>query len=226
MIVGIGSLPAQDLFQRMMAAKTPSIARWASVSAGFFYVLIGMIPVLIGILGRLSMPESTGESILVDISLRYLPGPLIALMIGALLAAIMSSADSALLAPSSIIGHNMVPYLFPNVGEKLKLGICKWSVPVIGLISLGMALYFKNVYRLCQEAWGVLLVGVAAPMIAGVYWKRADTRGALWGAGAGILSWIAARSFLPADYPHNLIGFTVSCAALFIVSRLGGKKAR
>jgi len=224
MLVGIGSLPAQDLFQRMMASKTPVIARWTSVSAGFFYVVIGIIPVLIGIFGRLSMPESTGESILVDISLRYLPGPLIALMIGALLAAIMSSADSALLAPSSIVGHNVVPYLFPRAGEKLKLAVCKWSVPVIGLVSLGMALYFKNVYRLCQEAWGVLLTGVAAPMIAGVYWKKANTRGALWGAGAGISFWIACKIRMPADYPHNLIGFAVSCIALFFASSLGKKE--
>lgn len=226
MIVGIGSLPAQDLFQRTMAAKSPAVARWTSIIAGIFYAAIGMIPVCLGIFGTIAMPENSGESILIDLAVRYLPGPLIALMIGALLAAIMSSADSALLAPSSIIGHNMVPSLFPNAGEKIKLAVCKWSVPVVGLLSLGLALYFKNIYRLCQESWGVLLTGVAAPMIAGVYWKKANARGALAGALAGVLAWIGAKVLVPENFPHNLTGFAVSFIVLIFVSLLSQEKTR
>lgn len=178
----------------------------------------------IGIFGRLIIPHSAGESILIDLSLRYLSPPLIALMVGALLSAIMSSADSALLAPSSIIGHNIIPYFKPNASERLKLIGCKWSVPVIGLISLFLAVYFKNVYKLCQESWGILLTSVAAPMIAGVYWKKTNTIGTLFGTLAGSLAWILLRIFMPGDYPHNLFGFLISCFVLVIVSLITQKK--
>lgn len=224
MIVGLGSLPAQDLFQRTMAPKTPSMARWASISAGIFYVMIGMLPVLLGIIGRAALPENTGGSILIDLALKYLPAPLIALMVGALLSAIMSSADSALLAPASIVGNNIVPYLKPDADDRLKLSWCRLSVPLIGILSLILALYFKNIYRLCQEAWGVLLVGLAAPMIAGVYWKRANTKGAVAGALAGITSWISFKIFLPENYPHNLMGFLASSLALIVISWTTQKK--
>jgi Na+/proline symporter len=223
MIVGIGSLPAQDLFSRTMAAKNPTISRWASIIAGVLYITIGMLPVLMGIFGRLVMPESTGEAILIELVLKFLSPPLIAVMCGALLAAIMSSADSAILAPASIIGHNIVPSLKPDASEALKLKWCKLSVPLLGILSLILAVYFKNIYKLCQESWGVLLTGVAAPLIAGVYFKKANTRGALAGSVAGIGSWLIVKVSLP-DYPSNLIGFAVSSVVLVIVSVAGRGK--
>lgn len=218
MIVGLGSLPAQDLFQRMMAARNATVSKWSSIIAGFLYVGFGMLPVLLGIYGRCALPENSGESILIDLALRYLPPALIALFIGALLSAIMSSADSALLAPASIIGHNLIPYRVPGLSDQMKLNWCKWSVPVLGILSLILALYFKNIYKLCQESWGILLTGIVAPMIAGVYWTKANSIGATAGAIAGVVTWLGLKIFLPGDYPHNLGGFLASSLVLVVVS--------
>jgi len=217
MMVGIGSLPAQDLFARTMAAKNFTVSRWSSILAGIFYVMIGLLPVLIGIFGRLAMPSSSGETILVDMALKYLSPVLIVVMVGALLAAIMSSADSALLAPSSIIGHNILPLIKKDTTEQDKLNWCKWSVPLIGIFSLMLALYFKNIYKLCQESWGILLVGVAAPMILGVYFKRATAKGALASSLGGIIIWLFFKIKIP-GYPSNLIGFFASMIILVVVS--------
>lgn len=225
MLVGVGSLPAQDLLQRTMSARTPGISQWSSIAAGFCYIAIGAIPVLMGIFGRVVLPGNAGESILIDLAARYLPGPLIAIMIGALLAAIMSSADSAILAPASIIGRNIVPYLVPGASERVMLNLCRVSVVVVGLLSLTLALHFQNIYRLCQEAWGILLNGVAAPMIFGVFWKRASPAGAFAGGIAGIAVWVAAKILLPGDYPHNLMGFAASCLALVAGSLLKPRPA-
>jgi len=218
MIVGIGSLPAQDLLQRMMSPRSASMARWASITAGCLYVVIGLIPVLLGIFGRVALPESKGESILIDLSQKYLPLPLMALMVGALISAIMSTADSALLAPAGIIGRNILPYLKPDASEDLKLKCCKWSIPLVAVLSLMLALYFKNIYELCLNSWGILLVGVAAPMIAGAYWKKTSTAAAIASAVAGTGSWILFTVFLPDGSPNNLFGFLVSCVVLVVVS--------
>ncbi len=224
MMVGIGSLPAQDLFQRMMAPKTASMAQKASILAGLMYMGIGIIPVLLGIFGRVAMPESSGESILIDLAQKYLSTPLMALMVGALLSAIMSSADSALLAPAGIIGHNIVSFFKPDASEALQLKWCHRSILIVGLLSLILALYFQNIYALCMHAWGILLVGVAAPMIAGVYWKKATTSGAVAGAVLGTLSWILCSIFLPHDYPAHLFGFVISGFVLVLVSLLTPKR--
>jgi Na+/proline symporter len=207
-----------------MAPKTPNLSRWASIICGVLYIAIGLLPVLLGIFGRLVLPESSGEAVLIELALKYLSAPLVALMVGSLLAAIMSSADSALLAPASIIGHNIVPSIKPDASESLKLKWCKLGVPLLGALSLILALYFKNIYRLCQESWGVLLTGVTAPMIAGVYWKKANTKGAAFGAASGIISWILLKAFTPAHYPHNLFGFAISFIVLIIASLLTQEK--
>lgn len=224
MIVGIGSLPAQDLFQRMMAPRSGSMAQRAAILAGVMYIVIGVIPVILGIFGRVALPESTGESILIDLAQKYLSTPLMAIMVGALLSAIMSSADSALLAPAGIIGHNIVPYLRPGTSEEVQLKWCRGSILVVGVLSLVLALCFQNVYKLCTHAWGVLLVGGAAPMIAGLYWRRATTPGAVAGAACGVFSWIMLTLFAPEDFPTQLSGFAVSCAALVVVSLLSSPR--
>lgn len=226
MIVGLGSLPAQDLFQRTMAAKNAVVSKWSSIIAGFLYIGIGLLPVFLGILGRVALPESSGEKILIELAIKYLSPPLVALMIGALLSAIMSSADSAILAPSGIIGHNIVRSIKPDASEALQLKWCKWSVILLSALSLVLALHFQNIYKMCQESWGILLTGVAAPMIAGVYWKRTSTAGAASGAAAGIISWVLFKVFTPADYPHNLIGFVISFVVLVIMSLLAPNHAR
>lgn len=226
MMVGIGSLPAQDLFQRMMAPRTASMAGKAAIIAGVLYILIGMLPVLLGIFGRVAVPESSGDSILIDLAQKYLPLPLMVLMVGALLSAIMSSADSALLAPAGIIGHNVVRFLKPDASEKLQLQWCHRSILIVGILSLILALYFQNIYALCMNAWGVLLVGVAAPMIAGVYWKKATTAGAVAGSACGTVSWILLSVFTHEGFPSHLFGFVISSLALVGVSLLpAGKRA-
>ncbi len=188
-----------------------------SILAGIFYVMIGLFPVFIGIFGRLAMPSSSGETILIDMALRYLSPVLIMVMVGALLASIMSSSDSALLAPSSIIGHNILPLIKKDTTEQDKLNWCKWSVPLIGIFSLMLALYFKNIYKLCQESWGILLVGVAAPMILGVYFKGATAKGALASSLGGVVIWLFFKVKIP-GYPSNLIGFFASMIILVVVS--------
>jgi len=219
-LVGLGSLPGQDLFQRMVSPRTPKVAQWSSIWAGVLYVLIGLMPVYLGIMGRIAVPEGKPESVLVDVTLKYLPVPMIAVMIGALLSAIMSTVSAALLAPASIIGHNIVLHLKPNASDQLQLRWCKWSIPIVGAVSLGIALYFKNIYTLCTQSWGILLVGVVAPMFAGVYWRKANTWGAIAGALGGTAAWILFTLLLPEDFPSNLFGLAVSCVVLVVVTLL------
>ena len=133
---------------------------------------------------------------------------------------IVAAQPYPLLFATIIIGHNIVLYLKPNASDQLQRRWCKWSIPIVGAVSLGIALYFKNIYTLCTQSWGILLVGVVAPMFAGVYWRKANTWGAMAGALAGTASWILCMLLLPENYPSNLFGLVVSCVALVAVSLL------
>lgn len=220
MIVGLGSLPAQDLLQRIFSAKDEKTAGVSALVAGGLYLTLGLLPVLLGIFGRIAVPPDKGDAVLIELSLRYLHPAGMALMLGTLLSAIMSAADSAILSPASIIGNNVVPYFRPGASEELKLAWCRRSVPLIGALSLCLALYFKNIYALCQEAWTFMLVSLTAPLAAGLYWKRANAAGAFAGSLGGLAAWILFAWLLPAEYPHKLMAFLASGAALAAASLL------
>ncbi|MFQ3676102.1 MAG: hypothetical protein SNJ64_06140, partial [Endomicrobiia bacterium] len=225
-IVGLGSLGAQDLVGRLVAAKNVKIARWSSVIGGIMYWVIGMIPVTFGILATVLLTEVNNESVLISLSMKYLPVPLMSLMVGGLLSAIMSSVDSAMLAPASIIGNNIVPYFIKNVTEEQKLFWCKISVPIIGVGSLIIALYFKNIYALCLESWTVLLTSITAPLIFAVFWKKTTATSTIFASVIGFLTWIIGKIFLGENIPTRLFGFVASCVTVFIVSIFSSEKKK
>lgn len=98
-IVGLGSIPGQDVMQRALSSKDENTAQWASYLSGLGYMLLGIIPVTLGIVGRLVFPElANSELVLVELAMKFLPNFVVALFVGALLSAIMSSTDSAIRA--------------------------------------------------------------------------------------------------------------------------------
>jgi Na+/proline symporter len=123
-------------------------------------------------------------------------------------------------APAGIIGRNIVGYIKPGISEEYQLKWCRWSILIVAVLSLVLALYFQNIYKLCMHSWGILLVGGAAPMIAGLYWRRTTTPGAVAGTFCGIVSLILLSRFMEDGIPAHLCGFGISVAALVVVSLL------
>lgn len=223
-LLGLGSLAGQDLIQRSGSTKTNRGAALSSCVAGLMYLTIGLIPVLLGIFGRVVLKEYKGESILIDLAVQYLNPVFVAVLIGALLAAIMSTADSAILAPASIIGNNVIGYFRKNVDDQTKFTWCRRCVPIIGVISLAIALYAERIYTMVQEVWALGFVSLTAPLIAGIYWKRATPQSAFLSALAGCASWLGFTWAWPTNYPSRLLGFLVSCVVLVLVSSIPQKE--
>ena len=192
LVQGIGSLSCQDLVQRALSARNEGVARNASLAAGLTYILLGLIPATTGILGRIIIPEiDNPDSILPLLGKELLPTiPFIVFTIG-LLAALMSSADSAMLIPSTIVVKNLLPMIKRDVGEKTRLLLAKILVPVFTLVSLYIALYTKTIYFLMNLSWELILMVQGIPFIPGIYWKKATREGALAGIAVSIVSWIA-----------------------------------
>ncbi len=215
-IVGLGSLPAQDLVGRILSARNVKTARVALFVSAILYWTVGSIPVLCGIFAGKIFKEITPNGVLIDLAMKYFSLPLIGIMVGGLVSAIMSSVDSALLAPASIIGNNLIPpILGKKLTEKQKLFLCKVSVPIVGFFSLLIALYFKDIYQLCLESWTVLLVSVTAAMIYAALTKRAFALVAILASIFGVVGWIflSKTSYV---LPNKLGGFLVSIITIFI----------
>ena len=116
------------------------------------------------------------------------------------------------LAPASIVGNNMIPFFWRNMSDEAKLRACRVAVPVIGILSMLIALYFADIYQLCLESWTVLLTSITAPLILGVAWRRTSAVGAAAGAVCGLTAWIL-MAWLLEDQPVKLAAFVISVAA-------------
>lgn len=138
--LGLGAIPSQDIFQRVMSAKDERTAVWSSVASAFMYLSIAFIPMLIILCAKRAYPELTGtihQMIMPEIVLNHAGLPLQILFFGALLSAVMSTASGAILAPAAILSENLIR---PFVGGRINmLFVTRFSVVFIALSSVLMA---------------------------------------------------------------------------------------
>jgi SSS family transporter len=219
-IIGLVDISAQTLFQRASAAKTERIAQQSFYIGGFGYLLFGLIPVFLGIIGSVTMPGiGNSEFIVPELAKAHLHPIMIAVFVGAMLAAIMSSADSALLGASSVLAKNIVPWLRPGASPRHALIAARIGIPVFGGIAILIALRIQVVFDLMVDANILGLAVIIVPFILGVYWKKANRAGAIAGMAAGLLTWLATMRLWP-ELPSDFMGLAASLIVMLVVTPL------
>lgn len=198
-----GSLMAAELVARIIASRSPRVARRSSLMAGGIYLLIGLIPVTIGLLGAPLLPNlGDPEHLLPTIAQRYLPGILYALFAGALVSAILSTVDSALLVASSLVSHNLIIPLRPDMPERTKVRIARSGVALFGLLAYVLAIYADRVYDLVKEASSFGSAGIFVVVLFALFSKFGGWKSAAASLVTGVLIWILGAYILELPYPY------------------------
>lgn len=198
-----GSVLAAELVARVIAVRSPTIARRSSLVAGGVYLLFGLVPVSVGLLGFSLIPDlAHPEQILPLIAQQYLPTALYTLFAGALVSAILSTVDSALLVAASLVSHNLIVPLRPGLSERDKVRIARVGVACFGVLAYAMALHAEGVYALVEEASAFGSAGVFITIVLGLFtrWGGAASAGASLATGATV--WIAGAHLLGLPYPY------------------------
>jgi Na+/proline symporter len=223
LIFGLADVTAQPLIQRAMSAKTEQIAQNSFYLAGFGYLTFGMIPVLLGIIASVTMPGLVDpEKVVPTMAMEHLHPLGIAIFVGALMAAIMSTTDSALLAVASVFSTNILPLFKPQASDRARLLATRIAIPVFGTIAVIIAIKSRVIFDLIQDANSVMLVSVVVPFIAGVWWKKANRSGVLASMAAGFVAWAVAVRYAP-DWPGDLLGLLACLTTLLVVTPLTQK---
>ena len=223
LIFGLGDLTAQALIQRAMSAKDEKTAQYSFYLGGLGHVSLGMIPVTLGIIASVTMPGlAEPETVIPTLAIQHLHPVAIAIFVGALLAAIMSTADSALLAAASVFSVNILPLFKRKITDKQRLLATRISIPVFGIVAVYVAVEVQVVYELIMDANSVKLVCVAVPFIAGIWWKRANRTGVLASMVMGFVTWIVVIVVAP-ELPGDLLGLLAGLVTLFVVAPLTQK---
>ncbi len=222
-IFGVADLASQSLMQRVFAADSDRTAQNAFYLAGVGHLFLGLIPVILGIIAIVTMPGLVDpQTIVPTMAIEYLHPIAIAIFVGAILAAIMSSADSALLAAASLIGVNLAPAIKGDINSDQKLKVTRIAIPVIGIVATYVALEVQLILELMLDANSFLLAGVVGPYIAGVWWAKANRTGTLSAMAAGFSAWVLSEWIYP-ELAGDVVGFGVSLVTIFTVTLLTQK---
>jgi len=223
LIFGLADVTAQTLLQRAFSAKDEQTAQNSFYLAGFGHLSLGMIPVMLGIIASVTMPGLTDpETVVPQMAIEHLHPVAIAVFVGALLAAIMSSADSSLLAAASVFSTNILPLFKPQASDRLRLIWTRAAIPIFGSVSIYVALEVQVVYNLILDANSVILVCVTVPFIVGVWWQRANRSGALASMAVGFATWLLAIVYVP-ELPGDLLGLLLGLVTILVVTPLTQK---
>ncbi len=188
--LGLGSIPQQDVYQRVMSSKNERTAVWSSILGGFLYLTVAFIPLYLGFAALQLMPMTDDPQLLLTTLIAEKTGPVInILFFGALLSAIMSTASGAILAPSVILGENILKPLFKDLSDKKLLRITRISVVFISGISLILAFQDKGIYELVRVASEISLVSLFVPLCAGLFFKSKHELAALSSMILGAAVW-------------------------------------
>ena len=226
----LGSIPQQDVFQRVMSAKDAPTARTGAVIGGASYILFAFVPMFIVAAAVVVMGDSAMDIAKNDYQ-RLLPTfimtkmPLIMqiLFFGALLSAIKSTSSATLLAPSTSFVENILKNLRPGMSDKQQLFAMRITIVIFAALVLMYAIAMEgtSIYELVSSAYQVTLVGAFVPLVMGLYWKRATTQGAILSIGAGIFMWVLFFPQLTTwgeAFPGQLAGLMAAFVGMFVGS--------
>lgn len=193
MTIGLGSIPQQDIFQRVMAARTETVSVRASYVAAGLYLTVAMLPLFIALSARLLHPDLPRDNQLIipNMVMRHGSLPLQVLFFGAVTSAILSVSSGAILAPATVFGENVVKFFRPDLSDAQLLRTIRWTVVVISVICVWMSTTRDtNIFDLVGESSAFSLVSLFVPLTAGIYWKRANLTGCLWSMAVGFGTWL------------------------------------
>jgi SSS family solute:Na+ symporter len=218
----LGSIPQQDIFQRVMSSKSENIAARASMLGGGIYFCFVFIPIFLAYSATLIDPamvanlmDKDTQLILPTLIMQKMPLFAQVMFFGALLSAIKSCASATLLAPSVTFTENIIKEILPWRTDKQFLLTMRIVVFIFTVIVTLLALNSKSsIYQMVENAYKVTLVAAFIPLAFGLYWKRATRQGALASVLLGLTSWILMEYLAPdGTWPPQLVG---------VLSSLGG----
>lgn len=227
MVIGLGSIPSQDIYQRVMSSKSEKVAIKSTYLAGIFYVTVGILPLFIALGAKFLYPEiylENKQMLLPEMVLLHSGMHVQILFFGALISAIMSTTSSGLLAPAAILSENLIkPYFGKRLDEKHFLLILRCNIIVVALIATILAQWKTNIYELVAGASILLMVSLLVPLTAGLYWKRASEMGALMSIVFGMIAYLALEMFELPIYTH-IPALGVSAIAMVVGTLIFPKK--
>ena len=204
--MSLGSIPQQDVFQRVTSAKDERTAFLGTLGGGLFYFAFSFVPMFIAYAATVIDPTYQAhfraedarevQKILPSLVLHDTPIWCQVLFFGAVLSAILSTASGTLLAPASLLTENVLQPLLKHFSDKALLWTIRGVLIVVSILATIIACNSEStMYEMVESGYKVSLVVAFTPLVFGIYWKRATTQAALLSILCSVSVWLYAETF-------------------------------
>jgi Na+/proline symporter len=226
----LGSIPQQDVFQRVQSAHNENTAANSSILGGVMYFCFAFVPMFLAYSASLIQPDMVAAAMKEGgDTQQILPGlvlspvvPMFAkiMFFGALLSAIKSCASATLLAPSVSFSENILRPFLPNINDHDFLKLMRGVIVGFTILVTYFAMHTdSSIYAMVENAYKVTLVGAFVPLVFGLYWKRATNMGGMLSVVVGLIVWVGCENFAAdALIPPQLAGLIASFAGMIFGS--------
>jgi solute:Na+ symporter, SSS family len=219
--LAIGSIPQQDVFQRVTSAKDEKTAVRGTLIGGVVYFFVAFLPMFIAYAALMIEPNLVNlfkgddareiQRILPDIILQKTPLWIQVLFFGALLSAILSTASGALLAPTALFSNNVLKPFMPSMSDEKLLKVVRITLVIFTCAALVFAINSRStMYEMVQNAYKVTMAGAFAPLVFGLFWRKTTSAGAAISIFVGLASWIAMelliKDGMETIWPPQMVG--------------------
>lgn len=237
--MALGSIPQQDVFQRVTSAKNERTAFIGTLGGGLFYFAFAFVPMFIAYsatvidsayIAHFSAEDAREvQKILPLLILHKTPIWCQVLFFGAVLSAILSTASGTLLAPASVITENVLQPFTKHFSDRTMLWLLRSVLVVVAVVATSMSVTSnKTMYEMVEMGYSVTLVVAFVPLVCGIYWKRATTQGAVFSIVLAVIVWQLAANRLYDEestellkvVPPQLYGLVASFIGMLIGSSL------
>lgn len=216
LMTGLGAIMGQDLLQRFLASRSEAVARYSGIVGAFCYLLLGMIPLFIGVAGREIYPDLDKPEYLIPLLAKDFLSPMMfTLFACGLFSAIMSTADSYLLAGTTLITNNVLLKIWPISSEKNKILLLRLVNIALALIAITLAFSGHSIFNMMVHSGTMLFVAIFVPASAALFWKGANTVSAWFSMIFGIISWLGFVLFNYSILNEDILFSGATFGALF-----------
>ena len=196
--MALGSIPQQDVFQRVNSSKNEFIAVWATTLGGVAYFFFAAVPLFLAYTASIIDPAMTAAKMAEDSQLvlptlvaNYMPFWVQVVFFGALLSVIMSTASGTLLAPSVTFAENVIKGAVPNMTDRQLLFTTRLTVLGFTVLVTSYAIITDaSIHAMVENAYRITLAGAFVPLAAGLFWRRASNLGAALSVSLGLGVWL------------------------------------
>lgn len=219
-----GSVVATELVARVIAARSPALARRSALAGGALYLAVGIVPLALGVVGAQLLPGiADPEQILPMLARDHLPSVVYLLFAGALVSAILSTVDSTLLVGSGLLTHNVLGPIFRVEGDAAKVRLARAGVVALGVLSFLLALHAEGVFELVEQASAFGSSGALVLVVFGLFTRLGGPRAGFAALLGGLSIYLAG---VVAGWPYPYLASLAAALAAFLAGAWLDGRAR